>query len=270
VSCYTCHRGSPRPEVIPSLDQQYESPAAPDADRAQILDNARKTPTADQILDRYITALGGAAKLNKVTSIVAKGTYNGFDTDFQDTMVQVYVKAPDQKSTVVDLGADGQVVTTFNGMDAWLSGPVSHTPVPVIPLQGSELDGAKVDALLSFPGHLKESLTDWKVGFPEQEIDKKAVQVVEGTEGKTPIKFYFDKTTGLLMRVTRFTDTIIGTVPTRIEFADYRLLPALGIKMPYKVTNTWTDGQSKINLTLITPNAAVDASKFDKPVAQTK
>ena len=268
VSCYTCHRGSPRPEVIPSLDQQYESPAAPDADRAEILDNARKTPTADQILDRYITALGGAAKLNKVTSIVAKGSYNGFDTDFQDTMVQIYVKAPAQKTTIVDLGSDGKVVTTFNGMDAWLSGPVSHTPVPVIPLQGSELDGAKVDALLSFPGHLKESLTDWKVGFPEQEIDKKAVQVVEGTEGKTPIKFYFDKTTGLLLRVTRFTDTIIGTVPTRIEFSDYRLIPALGIKMPYKVVNTWTDGQSKINLTLITPNAAVDASKFDKPVAQ--
>ena len=270
VTCFTCHRGSPRPEVVPSLDQQYESPAPPDADRAEILDNARKTPTADQILDRYITALGGEAKLKKVTSVVAKGTYQGFDTDFQDTPVQIYAKAPTSKSMIVDLGPDGKVITTVDGTNAWIAGPVSHTPVPVIPLQGSELDGAKVDALLTFPGLLKESLTDWKVGFPEQEIDKKAVLVVEGTEGKTPIKFFFDKTTGLLLRVTRFTDTIIGTVPTRIEFSDYRLVPALGIKMPYKIVNTWTDGQSKINLASITPNAAVDASKFDKPVAQTK
>ena len=266
VTCYTCHRGSPRPEVIPSLDQQYESPAAPDADRAEIMDNARKTPTADQILDRYITVLGGAAKLAKVKSFVAKGTYMGFDTDFQDTPVQIYAKSPDQKSMVVNLGDDGTVTTTFDGMNAWIASPVSHSPVQVIPLQGSELDGAKVDALVAFPEKLKESLTDWKIGFPEQEINGKAVQVVEGTEGKTPIRFYFDKTTGLLVRVTRFTDTIIGTVPTRTEFSDYRLIPALGIKMPYKIVDTWTDGQSKINLTLITPNAAVDDAKFNKPL----
>jgi hypothetical protein len=265
VTCYTCHRGSPRPETIPSLDQQYASPGAPDADTVQIMENGRKTPTADQILDRFITVLGGAEKLAKVKSYVAKGTYAGFDTDFQDVPVQILAKSPDQHSTVVDLRTDGHEIMTFDGMNAWIAGPVSHTPVPVIPLSGSELEGAKVEGLLSFPEQLKQSLTDWKVGFPEAEIADKDVQVVEGTSGTTPIKFYFSKTTGLLVRVTRFTDTIIGTVPTRIEFADYRLIPALGIKMPYKITNTWTDGQSKITLTQIQPNAAVDPAKFDKP-----
>src|SRR5438034_11243918 len=36
VTCYTGHRGSPAPEVLPSLLQQYRNPTADDPNEAEI------------------------------------------------------------------------------------------------------------------------------------------------------------------------------------------------------------------------------------------
>ena len=61
VTCYTCHRGSQRPKVIPSLAQQYAAPPDEDPDEIEPNPVVRVTMTAEQILDRYIQAIGGAA-----------------------------------------------------------------------------------------------------------------------------------------------------------------------------------------------------------------
>src|SRR5712691_12035209 len=63
VTCYTCHRGSPTPKVIPSLMEQYSEPPADDPDEVELSPRAPSTPTANDILDRYIQALGGAQRL---------------------------------------------------------------------------------------------------------------------------------------------------------------------------------------------------------------
>src|SRR5216684_673568 len=73
VTCYTCHRGSQRPEITPSLAEQYGTPAPEDPDRVEILNaNGGAQPSAEQILDKYIQALGGAQQVAKLTSFVAK------------------------------------------------------------------------------------------------------------------------------------------------------------------------------------------------------
>src|SRR4051812_17228611 len=68
VSCYTCHRTAPHPKVIPSLAAQYAEPPEEDIDEAEVVPGARITVKPEQILDRYIEALGGAAALAKITS----------------------------------------------------------------------------------------------------------------------------------------------------------------------------------------------------------
>jgi outer membrane lipoprotein-sorting protein len=42
-----------------------------------------------------------------------------------------------------------------------------------------------------------------------------------------------------------------------------------GVKMPYRLIATWTDGQATIEFTEIQPNVAIDASKFGKPAPAT-
>src|SRR5581483_12241405 len=76
VTCYSCHRNAERPKITPILAEQYGTPPAEDPD--DIL-QAPSAPSPDQILDKYLQAVGGAQKLAGFTSFVGKGTYLGYD-----------------------------------------------------------------------------------------------------------------------------------------------------------------------------------------------
>ena len=266
VTCYTCHRGVQRPEITPSLTAQYGEPPPDDPDKVEIVPGAPTrgaAASADQILDKYIQALGGAQQLAKVTSIVAKGTYTGFDTDFGKIPVDIFAKAPNLRAAVVHTPT-GDNTTVYDGHDAWVA--AVDKPVPLYALIGEDLDGAAVDSLLWFPAQIKQSLTKWRAGFPDVTIGDRPAVVVEGTTaGGTPVKLYFDKQTGLLVHQARFTNTVIGLTPTHIEYSDYRVVS--GVKIPFKWTVTWVDGQSTTELTQAQANVAIDAAKFAKPSA---
>src|SRR5687767_4722959 len=72
VTCFSCHRGSNRPKVTASLDILYGAPP-PDELDVLIAPAAPGGPTAVQILDKYLQAIGGAQRAAALTSVVAKG-----------------------------------------------------------------------------------------------------------------------------------------------------------------------------------------------------
>jgi photosynthetic reaction center cytochrome c subunit len=264
VTCYTCHRGSERPEITPSLSEQYGEPPVLDPDKVEMISGTAPPKggvTAEQILDKYIQALGGAQQLAKITSIVGKGTYSGFDTDFAKVPIDVYAKAPNLRATVVHTPA-GDNTAIFDGHDAWVA--AVDKPVPLYSLTGEDVDGAEIDAALLFPAQIKQKLTNWHAGFPEVTIGDKPAVVIEGTTSDgTHVKLYFDKVTGLLVRQSHYTNTMIGLVPSHVEYSDYRLVS--GVKFPYHWTSTWVDGQSTTELTQVQANVAIGAARFTKP-----
>src|SRR5260370_5269209 len=208
VTCWTCHRGTRNPRVIPDLSIQYSDmiEAEPDEIRAQTFGG----PSVDQILNKYIEALGGAQRVANLTSFAGKGTYAGYETAFQKVPVDVLAKAPDQRATIAHL-LDGDSISTFDGHSGWLAAPETLKPMPLIELTAGDLDGAKVDAELSFPGQIKQALVDWRVGYPEMNEHKK-VQVFPGRPNQRgrPAKLYFDSRSALLGRVVRFNDALAG------------------------------------------------------------
>lgn len=267
VTCYTCHRGSQRPKAIPSLALQYSAPPDEDPDEIEPLAAgvARVTMTAEQILDRYIQAIGGAAAAATLTSYTAKGTYEGFDSDFQQVPVDVYARAPDMRATVVHMGA-GENITTYNGREGWTAGPSDLTPVPLMALVGPSLEGARLDAQLAFPGQIKQMLTDWRTGFPRLTIEGSPVDVIEGrTPSRSRVKLYFEQKTGLLVRSVRYSTTAVGTVPITVVYSNYRDVPGVGVKMPYTWEVIWTNGRGTFNITSVEPNVAIDAARFARP-----
>jgi hypothetical protein len=261
ITCWTCHRGGQAVDNIPSLMAQY-SIAPEDPNAIEMVQDAPKEPTANQILDKYIQASGGAQKLAALTSWVAKGTYEGFNTYHQKVPVEIYSKAPAQRALFAhtQIGDDAEV---FDGGNGWIAG--LDRPVPLLTLlPGPELDGAKLDAMLGFPGSIRQALSDWKTGFPPTTIDDKLANIVQGMgAGKTRVKLYFDDKTGLLTRQVRYSDTPIGMVPTQVDYTDYR--DVAGVKLPFHIVVTWTDGQSDIQLSEIQANVAIDAAKFAQP-----
>jgi photosynthetic reaction center cytochrome c subunit len=266
VTCYTCHRGSQRPKAVPSLAVQYGEPPPDDPDEVEVVPGVRQTATPDQILDKYLQAIGGAQALGRLTSFTAKGTYEGFDSDFGKVQVDIYAKAPDQRAMVVHMSS-GDATSVHDGREAWLAYPRDLQPLPFIPLLDADLVGARVDARLAFPGAIKQLLTGVRADLPVVTIDDKPAVVVQGTIERNPVKLYFDRASGLLVRQTRYAPTAVGTVPTHVTYSDYRDVPGAGVKMPFTWQMTWVDGQYTINLMSVQPNTPIDAARFTKPAA---
>src|SRR5262249_17233510 len=151
--------GSQRPKVIPSLEAQYGEPPADDPDEIEPQTTIKPTTSAEQILDKYVEALGGAAAVGRLTSYTAKGTYEGFDSDFEKVPVDIYAKSPDLRATVVHM-KNGDVTSTYDGREGYVAEPSELAPVPVMQLVGSALSGAKLDAQLTFPAQIKQLLTN--------------------------------------------------------------------------------------------------------------
>ena len=261
VTCYSCHRGGELPKVTPSLAEQYGAPLPEDPNEFEVPRNVSGAPSADQIFDKYIQALGGAQQVANLTSFTARGTYSGYDTDREKYPVEVFAKAPDQRATIVHI-TGGDKIATYDGRAGWIAEPA--TPAPLTPLTGGNLDGARTDATLFFPARVKQLRSQWRASTTM--IDDTDVEVVEGTAaGQTPVKLYFDKDSGLLVRVVRYSNTLVGQVTTQVDYSDYRVVS--GVKIPFKWTTTWVDGQSTTELSDVQPNAPIDPARFAKPAA---
>ncbi len=219
-----------------------------------------KRTSADQILDKYIQAIGGAERLAKLTSFTGHGTYQGYQDEKYP--VDVFAKAPNQLSTVIHTSA-GDSTTTYDGRAGWIAGPATERPVPLLELTGGDLAGAKLDAALWFPAQIKQALTQWRAASSAT-IDGHDMQMIQGTgDGRYPVNLYFDSKSGLLARVVRYTESPVGLNPTQIDYADYR--EVAGVRMPYRVTVTWLDGKSTTEFSEIQPNVPIEAARFAQP-----
>ena len=142
------------------------------------------------------------------------------------------------------------------------------TVVGLYPLNGSALEGLKLDGQLSFPAGIRQSLTNWHPTFSAT-VDGHDMDVLQATGPSGLVAtFYFDKQSGLLTRVIRYATSAMGRVPTQWDYSDYR--PVAGVMIPFKFTYGWISGREEYVLTDVQPNVAIDAARFGKPVQRAK
>jgi hypothetical protein len=256
VTCFTCHRGSGFPEAVPDLRIQYgDWPAENPNAMGQFF---QPKASAEPVFAKYINAIGGIERVSKLTSYTATGTYLGFNTGNATAPIEIFAKAPDQRSTVVRV-FDGDAVRTTDGRSAWAA--EGWRQLPLMTFTGTNLASARVEAMLAFPQVLQKGFSEWKVGTVT--LGDSDVQLLQGSNpGQLPVNLYFDEE-GLLVRSVRWTSTPVGTVPTQTEYSDYR--DVAGVKMPFKMVVTWTNGQNTIELKDVRPNATIDAARFARP-----
>ena len=280
VTCWTCHRNRDRPLTTPTMEVLY---GMPPFDTDDVVVTPPGSPSPDSILDKYIQASGGAQRLAGLTSFVGKGTSVGFGGFGGGGAVELVAKAPDKRSTIILFKAEtgrGDQMRTYDGTTGWV-----RTPLNVLgeyQLMGGDLDGARFDAQLSFPGQVKQILTNLKTGPPTSITDLPApssqsalqqdaalgeTHVVDVVQGIGPkgllVTLYFDKQSSLLLRELRYSNSPIGRVPTQIDFADYRNVS--GIKLPFRITYAWLDGRDSIVLNDVKTNVPIDETKFGRP-----
>lgn len=252
VTCYTCHRGTPHPVGTPILSADAPKPAPHVHDEAA--EGHANLPTADQILDKYVAAIGGAEALKKVKSRIQKGSLDAGTMHFP---IEVYSEAPDKRISISH-PQGGSSVTAFNGEVGWLT-----IPNGVHMMTAPEREAARIDAEMYFPSRVREMYKEFHVR-PGEEIEGRSTYLVMAKDANRPmLRLYFDQESGLLLRLLRFMETPLGRNPTQIEYADYRETD--GVKIPYRWTLTRPNGSFTIKVDSVEQNVAIDEKLFVPP-----
>ena len=251
VTCYTCHRGSPHPVGVPILT--VNAAKMSESEHREI--SAQESlPAADQILDKYLAAAGGADALHKIKTRVQKGTVEAMGAQYP---IEIYSEAP-EKRVSISHPSFGESVTAFTGQAGWLA-----TPRGVHPMNSSELLSARIDAEIYFPSRIRELYQEFKV-LPGETIDGHTTFLVTAKGASTPpLRLYFDQQTGLLLRLIRYTETPLGRNPLEVDYADYR--DTGGLKIPYQWTLTRTNGSFTVRINSVQQNVPIDEKLFAMP-----
>jgi photosynthetic reaction center cytochrome c subunit len=263
VTCYSCHRGSTDPVGTPPVMAEEPKAGMGEVKKAEEIKGegteakAASGPTSDQLIDKYLQAVGGAAAIDKITSRVMKGTITFGD---RNVAIDIFAKDPDKRISFTHT-PDGDSITAFDGHEGWLGVPGR----PVREMHGPDIDGASLDADLHFAAHLKTMFSEARVRGTEKVGDHDAFLVIGQREGKPPLKLYFDEQSGLLLRLVRYGESPLGRMPTQIDYADYR--EAGGVKIPFRWTLARPSGRFTIQVSEVKQNVPVDDTKFAKPPA---
>jgi len=287
VTCYTCHKGNHDPVNAPTPTGQYSStgptfykPTAPpvgatdgpmadaykDAMKKEQDERAATLPKPEQILAKYVAALGGEQALRSMTSRVITSTtelspnVRGAGPVVFARQMQ-YFKAPNLYATTYQPFNGPQTAKGFDGMDSW----TQNANGTVIQASGAELDRAKRDADFYEAINLKQEYTRLNVRGIEKVDDHDAYVMVGVPMGDNPERLYFDKETGLLLRKSTYNPTPIGRYVINTDYSDYR--DAGGVKVPFLIrTLTVSPADTTvIHVEKVENNVPVDAAKFAKP-----
>jgi photosynthetic reaction center cytochrome c subunit len=255
VTCYSCHRSAAEPVGIPLVAEEGSKPEPERAEAGGAKPAA--LPPADQLLEKYVQAMGGADTLQKISSRIEKGTLSFGD---RHVPVEVFAKAPSKRLTVTHM-ANGDSMTAYDGRVGWLG----NTGRPVHEMTGAETDAFKLDADFYFPVHVKQVFSQFRVRPQEKIGDHEAYLVLGLRQSQPPVRLYFDEQSGLLVRLVRYAETPLGRLPTQIDYADYR--DADGVKLPFRWTLARPGGRFTIQIDSIQQNVPIDDAKFAEPAA---
>ena len=264
VNCYTCHRGSPKPDTMVALPvpppPHYtltEPPPAP------------VLPAVAEILSKYVAALGGEQALRRITSRVITGTrevpLGPAGLDPMPGEFTIYQKAPNLTLSVsrTDRAA---IADGFDGTTAWAQNAAGAVNILQDPDQGRARRGANFYEALE----LAKNYTRMDVVGIAPIGTREAYEVIGFPEGDTPERLYFDRQTGLLLRRAVYLETVAGPSPLQVDFDDYRDIGG-GVKMPFLIRMN-PAGQrlelgtsSTYRVTRIQTGVALDDSRFVRP-----
>jgi hypothetical protein len=258
VTCNTCHRGSPHPQAIPAIMSEASKPEAIPAH--EHTDDPAKLLSGAPVFAKYIQAVGGESALDKISSRVEKGSTAM--PDGHSMAIEIFTQAPDQRVSAMHT-PKGDSVTAYNGQAGWISSPGR----PLREMSAPDQEAARLDAETFYPTALEHSFAELKLQDHAEKVGSQDADVVLGlNKGQPPVKLYFAKDSGLLVRMVHYADTPLGMNPTQVDFADYRDVG--GVKTPYRWTIARPSGEFTIQVEKVEQNVPIDAGKFVKPAPE--
>lgn len=212
--------------------------------------NVKKVPeglTVDQVLNKYVEAIGGKENILKVKDKTTKmsGAMQGMNI----TMTQSQ-KAPNKSHTLIDFGV-GQQIMVFDGEKGKISAMGQEQPMP-----SEQVEQMKLGSLYSMLEYEEKGIKTELSGM-ETINNKDAYRVTltypSGKKGTN----YYDVTTGLLIRQIAEQGAGMQTV----DFDDYR--DVQGVKYAYKMSVGTPNGALDLIASSVEINTGLADSLFE-------
>jgi len=220
--------------------------------------NQQKLPSADEIISKYVEAIGGEKAIKGQTSRLQKGSISIAEANLSGT-VEMYEKAPNKTAAVINLEGFGLVQESYDGKTGWSKDP----QMGLRDKEGGELTAAKLDSEFYKPVKLKELYPKLVVKGTEK-VGDKDTYVVEATPAEGSVEtWYFDTKTGLLVRQDSERDTPMGKQKIQTFLEDYKKFD--GINLPSTIRQVTPQFTAAIKITEVQHNVAIDEAKFKKP-----
>src|SRR5215510_15031528 len=220
VTCYTCHRGSTRPErmtPIPPRDFVKEA-LGPESKRV--------LPTVQEVVAKYLSAIGSNRQEILSQAIVMRGTVERVERANASGPTEIVFKQPN-KLRFRETTTSGVITRGTNGTTGW-----SQTAGGITQITGERLKQVNASVVQLFaPVKLPDSVNRATVAGLTRVDDRDAYLLTIDDNSTQSTRLFFDAESGLLLRTINVTNTMLGPLNVQWDFSDYKDIG--GIKLPF-------------------------------------
>ncbi len=264
VSCYTCHQGHPMPAAVPAFPLPASAgPAGPRPPGAlgTALGSAppaaaAPAPTAEQVWDKYMQAVGGKEAIAKLKTRMVKGSFdmgNGRVMELEITteagQIHSLLKSP-----------QGEMVGAFNGTSGWTKNARGQGVM-------NRNDVANANALLENLAVIKiaEPYPKLTLSGRKAKVGEREAFVLRGTRAGKALTLYFDVESGLLLRKHEVSPLLVGGIPEQVDYEDYREVDGVKLPMTIRTYSVIGNNSGTRKLTEVKHNVGIDSALFSAP-----
>lgn len=223
--------------------------------------------TADEVIEKHLTAIGGRAALAKVKSRTMTGTI-ALNTPVGELAgpIEVMNQAPNKSRSLIklDLSAVGAGELTVDQRFDGTAGFVADSMQGNRDITGNQLENMK-NATFPTPFlDYKERGVTVELGAREKVGGKDAFLLTIKPKSGPAVRQWVDAETYLPVRVVVKVEVPqMGEVEQTTEFSDFRDVD--GVKVPFTIKSSSSAQSFTITVTKVEHNGKIDETLFSKP-----
>jgi len=215
-------------------------------------------PSAESILDRYVQVTGGKPAYEKRKTEIAHGTVDFPALGIKGSMTR-YAAQPDKYYYTVDIAAIGKMESGVNGTVAW---------------ENSAILGPRIKSGVERAEAIREgnmnATVNWRKLYPK--VENAGIEVIDGEEcykvimtpdEGQPVIGYYQKKSGLQVKLSTVASTQMGDIPVEMIASDYKNFG--GILEPAKVTQKAGPQEFTMTLDRVEVNPVIPPERFALP-----
>jgi hypothetical protein len=219
---------------------------------------AADLPSGESLIRRCIESEGGTKAIERAQTAIMTGTVELAGHNISGPL-EIYQQG-DKSYTEIDLPGIGKIQEGFDGRIAWESNLLQGPRVK----DGEELEAARRASRMSVLGDWKDYYKSAVTAGAEDVNGKPAWKVnMTPTHGISAEQFFFDRDSGLLVKMTQTLRTALGDIPVEMTLGDYRVVD--GIQTPFSMTQSAMGQNMALHIDKVTYNAKIPAGRFDLP-----